>query len=642
MHIHKLKLSKKNECKLVNIKKVLLIIFKSAFVAFLSLHSYLVNSKELVDLSLEELANIQVTSVSKRSEPLTDAAASIFVITNNDIQRSGASNLPEALRLAPNLQVAQDNARNYAISARGFNSVFNNKLLVLIDGRTIYTPLFSGVFWDAQDVVLEDIERIEVISGAGATLWGANAVNGVINIITKYASQTQGGLVSLSGSDDERYASIRYGGSLNNGGSFRVYGKHADRNDNISEATRLSLNDGYSRDKAGFRADWEKENNKYTLQGDFYDGYLNQFDTNDIQISGANLLARVNTTLANGSNFYLQGYVDYTYRNQPGSFKENLTTVDVEFRHDLKIADIHNFTWGGGYRTGFDRLENDSVAFLPASKNLHWGNIFGQDEIALTDKLRLILGIKLEHNNYTDFEYLPNARLAWKLTDNQLIWTSASRSVHAPSRIDRDFIVPGVVGGPNFGAEKAYTYEIGYRATPNNKTSISVTSFYTDYDELRTLEFNPSALGLEFRNRATGRSHGLEMWGSWQARRDLKISGGFVFQDIQINTPPGDVLQAVGFGSYDPISHSLLRVSYDITSNHLLDATVRHMGKLKNPDVPSYTALDLRYGWKINPNLELSVVGQNLLDSKHAEFSNAATRPEYDRSIFAKVQWYFR
>jgi iron complex outermembrane receptor protein len=272
-------------------------------------------SKELVELTLEELSNIQVSSVSKRSEMLSDAAASIFVITNNDIQRSGATNLPEALRLAPNLQVAQDSARNYAIAARGFNSLFSNKLLVLIDGRTVYTPLFSGVYWNAQDVVLEDIERIEVISGAGGTIWGTNAVNGVINIITKNASKTQGGLISITGSDDEKYSAVRYGGALDNGGSFRVYAKHAEGSDNRSEATDLSLNDGYRRDKAGFRADWKNDNKNFTLQGDFYDGYLHQFNTNDIQISGANLLARVNTTLENGSNLYLQGYVVYTYRN---------------------------------------------------------------------------------------------------------------------------------------------------------------------------------------------------------------------------------------------------------------------------------------------------------------------------------------
>lgn len=639
-------------------KRTCSVLVKTIVSSWCALNISSVAAKELIDLSLEELANVQVTSVSKRSEPLAGAAASIFVISNEEIQRSGVSSLPEALRLAPNLQVAQDNARNYAISARGFNSVFNNKLLVLIDGRTVYSPLFSGVFWDAQDVVLEDIDRIEVISGAGATLWGANAVNGVINIITKSAGQTPGGLVSLSGSDDETYMALRYGGALNNGGNFRVYGKRATREDNINPISRASLDDGFKRDKAGFRSDWVNDNKKITIQGDVYDGYLHQprvpvtqpyqGRTNDIQISGANLLARVNTTLANGSNFYLQGYVDYTYRNQPNAFKENLTTADLEFKHDW-LSGRHNFTWGGGYRVAFDRLENGPVTFLPASKNLNWGNVFAQDDIALTEKLRLILGLKLEHNNYTGVEYLPNARLAWKPADNQLLWGSASRSVHAPSRIDRDFIVPSIVGGPHFGTEKAYTYELGYRVTPTTQTSFSVTGFYSDYDELRTLELNPGLGGFEFQNNATARSHGVEMWGSWQAREDLKLSGGLVVQDVKLNTPVSDFLQPSGFGINDASSHSLLRVSYNIKPNHLLDATVRYMGKLRQLDVPAYSALDLRYGWKINKDLELSVVGQNLLDSKHKEFGDAgrgplasALSPEYDRALFAKLQWYFR
>lgn len=612
-------------------------------------------AKDLVELSFEELANIQVTSVSKHSESLSEAAASIFVITNQDIQRSGATNLPEALRLAPNLQVAQDNARNYAVTARGFNSVFENKLLVLIDGRTVYTPLFSGVFWDAQDVVLEDIDRIEVISGAGATLWGANAVNGVINIITKNSSETKGGLFSISGSNTERYGAIRYGDLLNNGGSFRVYGKHADRDDNDNVATGLSLNDGFRRDKVGFRADTENGNNKFTVQGDFYDGYLEQTGTNDIQISGANLLARMNTVLTDGSNFNLQAYIDYTYRNQPAAYIENLTTADIEFKHDLKLGQIHHFVWGGGYRTGYDRLNNDvAFAFLPASKNLHWGNIFGQDEIALSDSLKLILGLKLEHNNYTGMEVLPNARLAWKLSDKQFAWGSISRSVRAPSRIDTDFFAPSnppvvggvpqyfVGGGPNFQSEIAKTYEVGYRSSPTPKTTISVTGFYTEYEELRTFEPNLTGPGLIFDNNASGYSRGLEMWAGWQALDNLKFSGGFVVQKVTINTPPSDLLQPSGLGINDPSSHSLLRISYDLKPNHLLDATIRHVNKLSTPEVPSYTAFDLRYGWKVNRNLELSIVGQNLFDPKHAEFSNPASRPEYDRTVFAKAQWYFR
>ncbi|MBA3697154.1 MAG: TonB-dependent receptor, partial [Methylotenera sp.] len=577
------------------------------------------------------------------------ASASIFVITNKDIQRSGASSLPEALRLAPNLQVAQDGARNYAISARGFNSIYANKLLVLIDGRTVYSPLYSGVFWDAQDVVLEDIDRIEVISGAGATLWGANAVNGIINIITKNASQTQGGLVSISGGNNEKYTSLRYGGELNNGGNFRVYAKHSERDDTHQELNNKSLEDGLRRDKVGFRSDWDSGNDKFTFQGDFYDGYLSSPTTSDTRISGANILARTDKKLADGANLYIQGYVDYTYRDRPNGFTENLTTTDIEIKHDFKIGERHNFTWGGGYRIGYDRIANDNnFAFLPAAKNLHWGNIFAQDEISLTDALKLTLGLKFEHNSYSGIESLPNARLGWKYADNQFIWASASRSVRAPSRYDTELYFPATppflfVGNSDFKSETVNTYEVGYRATPTAKTSISLTGFYTEYDKLKTLEHFPNAIDpLIFVNNASGHTHGVEMWGSWQTTRDLKLSGGLVLQQVNINTTAADRLSISNLSSNDPSSYSQLRISYDITPNHLLDATVRHVNKLNSPAVPAYTALDLRYGWKIDKNLEFSVVGQNLLDPGHAEFSRAAIRPEYDRSVFAKVQWYFR
>ncbi len=624
-------------------------LIKTAIVTLFSFQTTHAYSKELVELSFEELGNIQVTSVSKRSESINDAAASIFVITNKDIQRSGASSLPEALRLAPNLQVAQDNARNYAITARGFGSVVSNKLLVLIDGRTVYSPLYSGVFWDAQDVVLEDIDRIEVISGAGATLWGANAVNGVINIITKAASQTQGRLISISGGNNERYASLRYGGTLNNDGKFRVYAKHSERDDTHKESNGSSLKDDLTRDQVGFRSDWENSGDKFTLQGDFYNGYLSSPTTTDTQITGANILARSNKTLTNGSSLDIQGYVDYTYRDRPNGYSENLTTIDLEAKHYLKIAERHNVTWGGGYRRAFDRIDNDNnFAFLPGDKILQWANIFVQDEINLTPALNLTLGQKFEHNSYSGVESLPNARLGWKFADNQFLWASASSSIRAPSRFETDLYFPAkppfvFIGNRKFQSERVKTYEIGYRATPTINTSISITGFYAEYNRLKTLEHYPTpADPLIFENNASGHSHGVEMWGSWQTTPNLKLAGGLVLQQVGINLPVADRLSLNNLNSNDPSSHSMLRASYDITPNHLLDATIRHVNKLSDPAVPSYTALDLRYGWKINRDIEFSIVGQNLLDPEHAEFSRASTRAEFDRSLLAKLQWNFR
>jgi iron complex outermembrane receptor protein len=600
--------------------------------------------RDLAELSLEELATIRVTSVSKKSESLADAPASIFVITADDIRRSGATTLPEAMRLAPNLQVARVDARNYAITARGFNGVFANKLLVLIDGRTVYTPLFSGVFWDAQDVVLEDIDRIEVISGPGATLWGANAVNGVINVITRAAENTQGALVATGASKHQRNGVLRYGGVLGNGGHYRVYGKYGD-NDDTATATGTPVLMGWQRRQAGFRADWGKQTNGATLQGDAYDGKLHQQGTSDIRIAGANLTARVNRQLADDSAIRLQAYWDYTERNQPGAFSEDLHTLDLDFQHSVKMAAIHNVVWGAGYRVAFDRVRNDrSFAFLPGSLDMHWGNVFVQDEIEVKENLRVTAGVKLEHNHYTGMEVLPTLRLAYKPAENHLVWGAASRSVRAPSRIDRDFYVgptpPFIIaGGPDFASEVAKVVEVGYRVQPVSTVSYSVTAFYGFYDKLRTLERQPGR--LVFGNQAQGRTRGIEMWGSWQATPAWRLSSGFVAQNIKTRLKPGstDTSGATGLASNDPSHYWMLRSSYDISEDKELDLTLRRVGSMRMPVVPAYTAMDVRFAWQVQRNLEFSVVGQNLLDRSHAEFGAAPRRSEFARSVFLKLLW---
>src|SRR5438067_6837304 len=321
--------------------------------------------EDLGNLSLEELANIQVTSVSKRAESLSDAAASIFVITDTDIRRSGATTLPEALRLAPNLQIARVDARNYAVTARGFNNPFENKLLVLIDGRTVYSPLFSGVYWDVQDVVMDDVERIEIISGPGATLWGANAVNGVINIITKPAASTQGALLSATAGRDERNGAVRYGGALANGGHYRVYGKYA-ADDDTYTAAGTATHTGWRREQTGFRSDWGGKAQNLTLQGDAYDGRLQQAGTDDIRVGGANLLGRLNRSFDDGSSAMLQMYRDHTERKQPLAFIEHLDTLDLQLQHATRLGERHRVVWGGGYRWGHDRVQNGAgFGFLP-------------------------------------------------------------------------------------------------------------------------------------------------------------------------------------------------------------------------------------------------------------------------------------
>ncbi|MDB5758306.1 MAG: hypothetical protein JWM30_1595 [Burkholderia sp.] len=607
----------------------------------------------LADMSLEELANIQVTSVSKRPESLADAPASIFVITAEEIRRSGAATLPEAMRLAPNLQVAQVDARNYAVSARGFNNPFANKLLVLIDGRTVYSPLFSGVFWDAQDVVLEDIDRIEVISGPGATLWGANAVNGVINIITRSAADTQGTLLAGGAGNREKTGVLRYGGALDNGGHYRVYGKVAEGNDSRNAAGNDTLT-GWRRQQTGFRTDWSDASQQVTLQGDAYRGALRQAGTADIDIGGANLNGRINTRLASGASLGAQLIVDYTERTQPNAFTEYMHTLDAQVQHSMQLGDAHQLVWGGGYRIALDHVRNGAAfGFLPGAETLHWANVFVQDEIELPRKFRLTAGVKLENDTHAATQVLPTLRLAWKPAQDQLLWTSLSRAARTPSRIDRDLYSPtspalvnGVpqytlAGGPDFRSEIASVLELGYRAQATPALSWSATLFASRYDALRTLEPNPDGPGSVFRNEARGSTQGIEAWGAWHPAAGWRLSAGGVVQRIRTALMPGsqDSTGATGLVNGDPSNHWMLRSSYDIAPSQELDLTVRHSGALKAPAVPAYTTLDLRYAWQLQRNLELSVTGQNLLDRRHTEFGAGAGASIFERSVFVRLAW---
>jgi iron complex outermembrane recepter protein len=619
----------------------------------------LAQAGDLADLSLEELGNIPITSVSKRPEPLAEAPASVFVITGEDIRRSGANTLPEALRLAPNLQVARVDARNYAITARGFNSAFSNKMLMLIDGRTVYTPLFSGVFWDAQDVLLEDIERIEVISGPGGTLWGTNAVNGVINVITRSAKDTQGALAAAGGSDRENGSAVRYGGETGNGGHYRVYGKSYGVED-LKTAGGNPDFFGMRRTQVGFRTDWGElgeTGEGLTLQGDAYGGELHQPPAAGIDTGGANLLARWNKRLAGGSSVRLQAYYDRTERDQPLAFRETLDTMDVEAQHTVRLGTSHDVVWGAGYRFAWDRVDvvpGSGFAFLPAALDLRWSNVFAQDEIALPSDVRLTLGMKLEHNIYTGTEKLPSARLAWKPAAGSLLWAAASRAVRAPSRIDRDLFAPPapiviggqsifvLAGGPNFVSETVNAYEIGYRAQPARTVSYSLTAFYNTYDKLKTTE--PGALGLNFvsGNNAEGHASGVEAWSTWQPLRTWRLSGGLVVQAVRLDVKPesadtaGGSLTALG---NDPSHYWTLRSSVDLSEDKQLDVDVRGVGGLPNPAVPAYTAVDVRLGWRVRRDTEVSLGVQNLLDPSHVEFGAAGTASEVPRTVFLKVVW---
>ena len=600
----------------------------------------------LTELSLDELADIEVTSVSRYGEPLSKAPAAIFVITADDIRRSGVTTLGEALRLAPNLLVARADSGQYAISARGFNGIVANKLLVLLDGRTLYTPLFSGVFWDQQEVMLEDVERIEVISGPGASLWGSNAVNGVINITTRPARDTHGVLASIGGGNRQQVAAFRYGTGLGDRGHLRVYGKGAHEAPS-HRADGAAILDERESFQAGFRAEFGDDASAFTLQGDAYRtrtedrGRIAGFVLGRGDYSGQNLLARWTRRRAAGSELQVQAYVDHANRTEPVLFQPDSRLFDLEVQQATP-AGRHRLVWGGGYRYGHDEVQDGIiVGFRPASRDLSWVNVYGQDDVALTSAVDVTVGLKLERNSYTKWEYQPNARVTWSLPRDQLVWGGVSRAVRAPARLDRDVIQPItglVIGGPTFLSEVALVYQLGYRAQPLDVLTWSVTAYRHDWDRLRSGSAAPARL----ENRIEGPVDGVEAWGSWQVLPAWRISGGTLALRKGLRLEAGST-DPVGVRNSslasDPGYQWLLRSSVTLRARHEMDTVVRRVGALQNPVVPAYTAVDARYGWRARPDLELSVVGQNLFDRRHPEFGSLPGRSEFERAVFLRAAW---
>jgi iron complex outermembrane receptor protein len=600
----------------------------------------------LLDLSLEQLANVEVTSVAKRPQRLADVAGSVYVISAEDIRRSGATSLPEVLRLAPNLQVARADANQYAITARAFNSVLANKMLVLVDGRTVYSPLFSGVFWEVQGVVLEDIDRIEVLSGSGGTLYGSNAVNGVINIISRSALDTQGTLLSAGAGNEDRVFTARHGAATEGGTAWRAYVRRSAR-DNTRLSSGADIRDGSAKTMAGFRADRTDGGRLLTVQGDLYESRIEQAPADGSRhLSGMNLLGRWSRQSAGGGRTQLQAYYDRTERNQPGSVRDTLDTIDLEFQQLSQPRAGHELLWGGGYRWQHDRTTNISpavLAFLPPDRRLNLSNVFAQDEIALGDALKLTLGAKLEHNDYTGAEWLPNARLAWNVAPNHLLWGAVSRAVRTPSRIDREFFSPGVApfiiaGGPNFDSEIAKVYEAGYRAQPTSALSYSMTLYHHDFERLRSLDLGPG--GATLNNNLQGRLNGVAAWGSYRVTDTWRLTAGLVRQHESLAARPGTApIGGVASLGNDPDLRWMLGSSLDLGRGHEVDVQVRHVGALPSPSVPAYTAVDLRWGWHVRPGLELSLAVRNLGDPRHPEWGSPVNRAELDRSVFVKATW---
>jgi iron complex outermembrane receptor protein len=625
---------------------------------------------ELKGLSVEQLMNIPVSSVARHPEKLLDAASAVQVITQEDIRRSGATSIAEALRLADNLQVAQKNSHDWAISARGFNTALANKLLVMIDGRTVYTPLFSGVFWDIQDYLLEDIDRIEVISGPGGTLWGANAVNGVINIITKSAKDTQGGYAEGGGGSElEGIAGARYGGSLSSNSYFRVYGKYVDRGDE-ELADGVSSSDSWHQGRGGFRLDSSPSaRDTVTMQGDFYDGHEDEPTGGTATTSGGNLLGRWARKFSGDSDMRLQSYFDRTHLLDPepalmlgtlplapaGILQDDLTTYDIDFQHRLSLGSRNRIVWGLGYRYTHDIVSNaPGVGFLPMLLDQRLYSAFMQDEIALMPNLSFTLGNKFEHNDYTGWELQPDARLRWTFVQGQALWAAVSRAVRTPSRVDRDLYEappPRLLllkGGSDFDSEKVIAYELGYRAQFTSRFSSSVSTFYNVYSDLRSTNFTPvTLLPLFFANDLEGHTYGLEFSGDYRVLDNWSLHGGYTWLREDLHVKPGqfDLNDALN-ETADPKHQFSLRSSLDLPWQLHFDATLRWVDTLiinngSTPGtVPSYAELDARLTWQATRRLELSVAGHNLLHDHHPEYGFPdPSRVEIARSIYAKVTW---
>ncbi|GLI38940.1 TonB-dependent receptor [Geobacter hydrogenophilus] len=640
----------------------------------------------LSELGLEDLMNIQVTSVSKKQQKLSDAGAAIFVVTREDIRRSGATSIPEVLRMVPGIQVARLDANKWAVSARGFNDRFSDKLLVLMDGRTVFTPLFSGVYWDVQDAMLEDIDRIEVIRGPGAALWGANAFNGVINIITKHAQETQGGLLSAGAGTEERgFGGARYGGRVGDDTYYRLYTKYFNRDGGVDAAGNEGKDD-WSVLRGGFRVDSDlTAQDSLTVQGDIYHGkegetftvplvappYSRTFNS-DTDIAGGNLLSRWTRKLSDTADMALQLYYDRTERDM-AILGEIRDTIDVDFQNRFRWGSRQEIMWGLGYRFSHESITNKiPISFTPDKRSDNLYSLFVRDDIALIEeKLRLVLSSRFEHNDFTGFEIQPNARLIWTPDYRQTVWAAVSRAVRTPSSAEENFrndisvYPPGTVnqtlpvlfsgfGSRDFKSEDVIAYELGYRVAPAEHFSVDIATFYDNFSRLRTLEFGTPYLEVSpsphlvlpgiTSNKMHGESYGVEVAADWLALEWWRLHAAYSFLEMQMRLDPdSNSLFYLGFTQgTSPRHQGSLRSSMELGRSVELDVWVRYVDRLPEFDIDRYVTLDARLAWKPTRNLELSLVGRNLTDSHHPEFNSAiiSTAPtEVERSYYGKITW---
>jgi len=625
-------------------------------------------------LSPEQLFDATVMSVSKTDEKLGASPAAVYVLTSEDIMRSGATSIPEALRLVPGVQVARGNAGSWAISVRGLNSGLANKLLVLIDGREVYDALFSGVYWDVQDTALMDIERIEVIRGPGASLWGANAVNGVINIITKSAAATQGALLTVTAGNEERAIVTSRFGAKADDAHWRIYAKYLDR-----DSQKLPLGgdpkDDWHALRGGFRADWDADvaGNTFTVQGDVYasnNGNLRSvplltapyFEIVDdsIYAQGGNVLARWNRDLNEGSSLSVQAYIDMLSREQY-SLQNERTVFDIEAQYDLPALGAHEIITGVHYRYSGEKLTSSPIiTFAQSTRHDQLISGFIQDKITLEpEHWFLTVGSKFEHNDYSGFEVQPSARLQWQ-GDKQTAWGAVSRAVRMPSMLEHNLdvfsgtIPPGffpvpikveLVPSPSFESEELIAYELGYRRELAPNMQIDIAAFYNDYDKLSTLTLGTGfvafpplhfVLPITMTNDTSGETYGVEFVFNWRARPNLNLSATYSFLEIELHGPPSSeaIASEIGEGQ-SPQHQANIRAQWDISDKLAFDTTLYYVSELPALGVDAYWRADTRFGWHVMDGLELELVGQNLFDDAHPEFGTT----EIERSVYARATW---
>jgi iron complex outermembrane receptor protein len=641
---------------------------------------------DLRQASLEDLMDITVTSVSRKEQKLSKTGAAVFVINQEDIRRSGATNIPDLLRTVPGVDVAQIDANTWAISIRGFNDRYADKVLVLVDGRTVYTPTTSGVYWDQLDVPLEDIDRIEVTRGPGGTVWGANAVNGVINILTKSADATQGTTVSAGGGSQGTARGLaQYGGEIGQSATYRVFGDYSNQG-NLTASDGISgAADGWHMSHGGFRSDWKiSPTDSLTSQGDFvqtgegqtinvvFAGQLPlQRTFNDaVDTDSGNLLTRWTHKLANGSDTSLQVYFDRYNRHDEG-VHEALNTLDIDFQHHLRFQARHDIVWGAGYRvTADDHTDGYGKSYTPVARTNNLFSTFVQDEISLADSLSFTLGAKFEHNAYTGFAWEPGIKLLWQPTQRQAVWVSASRAIVQTSREEANlmvdqyvfptqgggFGVAEVLGNPQAKAETLYDFEAGYRVQVNTRFSLDIATFSSYYDDLSNVTqedpFVAQNLGQPylvvpyvFEYVARAHTYGAEIAGVWSVRPRWRITPSLSAIHLVTSNDNGGT-EVSEDEDNTPQFQAQIRSSLDLTKNLDWDVSIDHVGRLRDGGdgaVPAYNRLDTRLAWRAGKFVELSVVGQNLLTPLHAEFHNAyeVRRTLVERSGFGKITWRF-